>query len=196
MAGFITRTILYYVALWKKSTAHHQTQEEYEAEYAARQDLKSEMIAIAQDVYQKSPVGHWRYVVHSPMAEPESDEFPVARKKRYGEGRYLAITATHGAFRYSVKAPALQIESTFLVKNINTDKCTFEIQLTVPPLPGWFLIRYGFEAAGRPDHFDVVLWLEADNPLPPDLHHHWPFLGTFVREKETAESILNVSAAS
>jgi len=67
VAPFLTLFALYcfffirwLVGLWRKASSSHLTAAKYEAEYAARQDLKSEMIAIAEDVYQKSPVGNCR----------------------------------------------------------------------------------------------------------------------------------------
>jgi hypothetical protein len=161
----------------KEASAKHMTYEEFEREHAANQAVKKEMVAIAEEVYNGSPLGKWRYVeVHYPQ---------------YGiptvlEERKLELSAVDGAYSFVVRNPPSAVRTTFRVRlgDKRAGKKTFQVQLTSPSVPGWHTVEYGFEAQQNDTGaLDVALWMEGEDPLPQELEMHWPFQGTFFREK-------------
>jgi hypothetical protein len=147
-------------------------EEEFEAEYNSRQQLKSTMVEIAEQVYPQSPVGTWHY---------RDVSYPQRGFPKVHEEKTLELTADgRGTYRLIDHDLDVKCQTTFQFQP--GDKGSILVRLTAPPSDDWTPVTFGFDMennAGGQEQ--LVLWMEGDCPLPDDLLMHWPFNERFVR---------------
>jgi hypothetical protein len=167
--GLTAMVIWQFLSLFRKRPT---TEEEFEAQYHSRQQLKSHMVQIADEVYHQAPIGKWqaRDVSYFECDNPKVHEEKALELTPDGRGTYLFINHD-----LDVKC-----QTTFQFKPAAPGQIL--VHLTSPISHDWTPVAFGFDMQNNAGGTEqLVLWLEADSPLPDDQQMHWPFNERFTR---------------
>ncbi len=180
VCGFLLMVLLFgsvylpaFLQMRKKSVRYGDSEKE-ERESNRR---RKEMILVAERVYQRAPIGKWRYVT----GRVGTRGMPIIYEERVlvfkEEGR--------GEFRWFRRETDVVIETAFQYKVGDEDR-TLLVQLISPQRDGWHEVRYNFSVVGRiDDDPHLVLTIYGNNPiegLGGLMADFWPFHGDFSRE--------------
>jgi len=160
------------IAAKSKKKKYLVTEEEFEAEWNSRQELKNNMVDIAKQVFPQSPLGKWQMRVVT---------YPQRGWPKVHEEKFLELTdGGQGFYRWIQHDLSMSCETTFKYKP--GEKGTIFVLLTVPRSNDWIPVTFDFDM-GKNDvgEEELKLWMEGENPFDGEMEMHWPFDETFVR---------------
>ena len=148
-------------------------EDEFDAEWEHRRQDHESLLSSARRDYARSPSGCWRiaYGVTHMLGGPTVGQKRIIEFGDAGNGSFQALNVSgldvpvRVIFMYKAAAQPLHM----LVKMVE------------PALAGWHEVEFDFEVRSTNEDPQLVLWLDAENPMPPDLEELWPFQGEFLR---------------
>ena len=169
IGGVLALVISRFLAIVRKPRV---TEEEFEAEWNSRQELKSNMVELAQQVYQQAPLGKWQKRVVTFLQRG----WPKVHEEKLLE----LIDGGNGLYRWVQHDLSMKCETTFKYKP--GENGTILVLQTSPPSKEWLPVAFGFDMGkNEVGEEELRLWMEGENPFADNLAMHWPFDDTFVR---------------